>query len=78
VNGRRAEPSLTRSPDELERLRKRVDQQERSLEVLAQAVSALRSANAALRDQNRDLQIELERARRADQATRGAVHTAAA
>ena len=71
-------PSLTSSSDELERLRKRVDQKERSLAVLAQAVSALRSANAALREQNRDLQIELERARRAGQTTRDAVYTAAA
>jgi prefoldin subunit 5 len=63
VNGRRAVPSSTRlhSSDELERLRKRVDQQERSLAVLAQAVSALRSANAALRHQNRELQIERRR-----------------
>jgi regulator of replication initiation timing len=78
VNGRRALSSLTRSSDECEHLRKRVDQQERSLAVLVQAVSALRSANAALREQNRDLQIELQRARRAGQTARDAVHTAAA
>ena len=73
-------PSLTRlrSSDEFERLRKRVDHRERSLAVLARAVSALRSANAALRDENRELHLELQRARRPRQITHDAVHPAAA
>lgn len=71
-------PPLTRSSDELEYLRQRVDRQDHSLAVLAQAVCALRNANAALRDENRDLQIELQRARRARQIRREAGRTAAA
>lgn len=74
MSGRRAAPSLIRrgSSDELERLRKRVDQQERSLAVLAQALSALRRANAGLRAENREVHLELERVRRAGRTTRDA------
>ena len=78
MNGPRAVLSMSRSSDELAHLRKRVDQQERSLAVLVQAVSALRSANAALRDENRELQMELQRARHAGRAPHDAVPAATA
>ena len=48
---------------ELARLRKRVNQRERSLAVLADAVSALRNGSLALRDENHRLRVELERLR---------------
>lgn len=46
--------------EELQRLRKRVNQQEHSLAVLAQAVSVLRSGSMALRDENRELRLQLQ------------------
>ena len=61
------------SLDELERLRKRVSQQAHSLTVLAQAVSALRSGTQALREENRELRLQLQRARGAPAITDGSV-----
>jgi hypothetical protein len=51
-------------PDELARLRKRVHQQEHSLAVMAQAISALRDGNRAYREENQQLRVELRAARR--------------
>ena len=50
--------------DELARLRKRVDQQEHSLAVMAEAISALRDGSQALREENRELRLELQAAQR--------------
>jgi len=50
---------------ELQRLRKRVRQQEKSLAALSEAVITLRTGGAALRDENRELRLELQKARRA-------------
>jgi hypothetical protein len=46
---------------EIGRLRKRVDQQEHSLTVLSQAVSVLRDGSRALRQENRDLRLQLHK-----------------
>ena len=50
-------------PDELARLRKRVDQQEHTLAVMAEAISALRHSSQALREENRELRLELQATR---------------
>ena len=44
---------------ELDRLRKRVDQQEHTLTVLTEAVSVLRRGSLALREENRELRLQL-------------------
>ena len=51
-------------PD-ISRLRRQLSQQERTLEVLVQAVTTLRTGSQALRDENRELRLELDRALRA-------------
>jgi small-conductance mechanosensitive channel len=60
-------PAVSR-PDtaerEVERLRKRVRQQEKSLAALSEAVIALRTGGAALREENRELRLQLQKARR--------------
>ncbi|HET9023151.1 MAG TPA: hypothetical protein VFN64_01180, partial [Burkholderiaceae bacterium] len=55
-------------PDVL-RLRRRLGQQERALEVLVQAVSTLRTGSQALREENRELRLELDRVRRSGAIT---------
>lgn len=63
-------PAADRPPlDELARLRKRVDQQERSLAVMAEAISALRDGSQALREENRELRLELQATRRSSATT---------
>jgi hypothetical protein len=57
-------PAAHRPPShELARLRKRVDQQEHSLAVMAEAISALRDGSRALREENRELRLELQATR---------------
>ncbi|MGZ6729612.1 MAG: hypothetical protein ACXVFC_09955 [Gaiellaceae bacterium] len=51
--------------DELERLRKRVHQHEHALARLSDALLTLRRGGQALREENRELRLELEAARRA-------------
>ncbi len=48
------------------RLRKRIDQQEHSLAVMAAAISALRDGSQALRDENRRLRLELQATQRSN------------
>ena len=60
------------SRDEVERLRKRVRQQQHSLAVLSEALSALRSGGQALRDENRELRDELRKLRRSSAEPLGA------
>ena len=50
--------------DELARLRKRVDQQQHSLAVMADAISALRVGSQALRQENRELRLALQATQR--------------
>ena len=57
--------------DELALLRKRVDQQQHSLAVMAEAISALRDGSRALRQENRLLRLELQAKRRPGSTGRG-------
>ena len=64
-------PAAGHSPSpakEVERLRKRVRQQEISLAVLTEALTALRSGGQALREENRELRHQLDVARRSGAA----------
>lgn len=55
--------------DELARLRKRVDQQQHSLAVMAEAISALRDGSQALRQENRELRLALQATQRSSTIT---------
>ena len=63
-------PTADRLPsDELARLRKRVGQQEHTLAVMAEAISALRDGSQALREENRELRLELQATQRSSATT---------
>ena len=66
-----AQPAAADRPplDELARLRKRIDQQEHSLAVMAAAISALRDGSQALRDENRALRLKMQGAQRSGAIT---------
>jgi chromosome segregation ATPase len=56
---------------ELRRLRRRVDQQEHALARLTEALFALRRGGQALREENRELRLQIEVARRLRHGTAG-------
>jgi hypothetical protein len=63
-------PAIDHPPsDEVARLRKRVDQQEHTLAVMAEAISALRHGSQALREENRELRLELQATRHSSATT---------
>jgi hypothetical protein len=60
---RTPDPGRGEQDDELERLRKRVGQQDHSLARLSDAVIMLRRGTMALREENRELRMALEASR---------------
>jgi hypothetical protein len=59
--------SIARSSSEVERLRRRVRQQEMTLAHMSEALLALRRGWSALREENRELRLQLDAALRADE-----------
>jgi hypothetical protein len=60
---RTPDPGRGGQEEELERLRKRVGQQDHALARLSDAVLALRRGTMALREENRELRLALEASR---------------